>query len=72
MGLEIVPFDDDHARLPAQANALHGSGSRTDGKLNLLDLKVYAVAKQRREPLMCTGRGFAATELVLHPASRID
>ena len=72
MGLEIVPFDDDHARLAAQANALHGSGSRTGGKLNLLDLMVYAVAKQRREPLLCTGKDFAATELVLHPASRID
>ena len=70
MGLEIAPFTDDHARLAAAANAVHGSGFRTGGKLNLLDLMVYAVAKDRGEPLLCAGKDFAATELVLHPAWR--
>ena len=70
MGLEIAPFTDDHARLATAANAVHGSGLRTGGKLSLLDLMVYAVAKDRGEPLFCTGKDFAATELVLHPACR--
>ena len=39
--------------------------------LNLLDLMVYAVAKERGEPPLCTGNDFATTDLVMHPASRL-
>ncbi len=70
MGLEVVPFTEIHASLAAQANAHHGAGLRTGGKLNLLDLMVYAVAKERGEPLLCTGKDFAATDLELHAACR--
>ena len=70
MGLEVVPFNEVHARLAAQANAEYGKGLRTGGKLNLLDLMVYAVAKESGEPLLCTGKDFAATDLALHAASR--
>ena len=32
------------------------------GATSLLDLMVYAVARERGEPLLCTGKSFAATE----------
>ena len=70
MGLEVVPFNEAHARLAAQANAEYGKDLRTGGKLNLLGLMVYAVAKESGEPLLCTGKDFAATDLALHAASR--
>ncbi len=69
-GAEIVPFDAHHALIAQRANHDHGKGMGKGGKLNLLDLMVYAVAQQRGEPLLCTGNDFAATDLVLHKASR--
>jgi ribonuclease VapC len=69
-GTEIVPFDADHARIAAEANAQFGKGMGQGGKLNLLDLMVYAVAKHRGEPLLCTGKDFAASDALLHPACR--
>ncbi len=68
-GLTTIPFDAEHARLATQANERFGKGK--GGALNLLDLMVYAVAKERDEPLLCTGKDFAATDLELHPASRL-
>ena len=69
-GLTTVPFDARHAEIASQANTRYGSGNGQGGVLNLLDLMVYAVAKERGEPLLCTGKGFAATDLELHVASR--
>ncbi len=71
-GLTIIPFDAGHARIAVGANARYGSGNGRGGSLNLLDLMVYAVARERGEPLLCTGRDFAATDLELHVASRRD
>lgn len=71
-GLEIIPFDRTHAFIAAQANAAFGKGNGRGGLLNLIDLMVYAVAKQRQQPLLCTGRDFASTDIAIHPASRID
>ena len=70
LGLEIVAFDDVHAGIAGQANALFGKGLQNSGTLNLLDLMVYAVAKERNEALLCTGKDFGATDLRLHRASR--
>lgn len=36
----------------------------------MLDLMVYVVAKERGEPLLCTGKDFAASDLRIHSASR--
>jgi ribonuclease VapC len=69
-GLTVVPFDAEHAELAAAANEAHGTGNGRGGPLNLLDLMVYAVAKATARPILCTGRDFAATDAVLHPASR--
>jgi ribonuclease VapC len=68
-GLTTIPFDAEHARIATEANGRYGKGM--GGALNLLDLMVYAVAKERGEPLLCTGKDFAATDLALHAASRL-
>lgn len=69
-GTEIVPFEQHHVRIAAAANARHGKGMGQGGKLNLLDLMVYAVAVERAQPLLCTGKDFAASDVAIHPASR--
>lgn len=69
-GLTVLPFTEDHARHVLEAIPLYGKGNGRGGLLNLLDLMVYAVAKERGEPLLCTGKDFAATDLELHAASR--
>ena len=71
VGLETIAFTSEHARIASEANARFGKGNGSGGMLNLLDLMVYAVAKERCEPLLCTGNDFATTDLVIHPASRM-
>ena len=71
-GLRIVPFDGAAAEAAIGANPNHGKGNGTGGKLNMLDLMVYGVAKVTGLPILCTGRDFAATDALIHPASRID
>ncbi len=71
LNLETVAFTSAHARIASEANLRFGKGIAPGGALNLLDLMVYAVAKERGEPLLCTGHDFAATDLVIHPASRV-
>lgn len=70
--VEVAPFDQRHADLTATARDAYGRGNGRGGLLNFGDLMVYAVAKQRGEPLLCTGRDFASTDLDIHPASRLD
>lgn len=70
IGMDVLEFTGQHAKLAAQAIAVHGKGCGSGGTLNLLDLMVYAVAQERGEPLLCTGKDFAATDLTLHAASR--
>jgi len=69
-GSSVLAFTVNHAKIAMAAEPIHGSGNATGGMLNLLDLMVYAVAKERGEPLLCTGKDFAATDIELHPASR--
>jgi ribonuclease VapC len=69
-GLTVLPFTEDHAKRVLEAIPLYGKGNGRGGLLNLLDLMVYAVAKERAEPLLCAGRDFATTDLDLHVASR--
>lgn len=69
-GLTLLPFTEVHAQRVLQAIPLYGKGNGRGGLLNLLDLMVYAVAKERAEPLLCTGKDFAATDVELHAASR--
>lgn len=71
-GTIVAGFEQRHAEACTVARALYGKGNGRGGLLNFGDLMVYAIAKERGEPLLCTGRDFASTDLDLHPASRLD
>ena len=71
-GLEVIAFDDRHARRTQGARDAYGKGNGRGGTLNFGDLMVYAVAKDLDQPLLFTGRDFAATDVRVHSASRID
>jgi ribonuclease VapC len=68
----IAAFGQPHADITATARDLYGKGNGKGGRLNFGDLMVYAIAKERGMPLLCTGEDFASTDLVLHPASRLS
>jgi ribonuclease VapC len=68
--LTIEPFTAEDAELAAAANLQFGAGNGRGGTLNLLDLMVYATAKRLDVPILCTGRDFASTDALIHPASR--
>ena len=72
LGARIEPFEHRHASLTDAARPKFGKGNGRGGTLNFGDLMVYAVAKQRGEPVLCTGRDFASTDIPIHPASRLD
>jgi ribonuclease VapC len=69
-GLEIVPYEERHAAITRRARDAYGKGNGRGGLLNIVDLMVYAVAKDRAAPILCTGRDFASTDAMIHPASR--
>lgn len=71
-GAKVAPFGHRHTIITAAARNRYGKGNGKGGKLNFGDLLVYAVAKDRGEPLLCTGTDFASTDLLIHPASRLE
>lgn len=71
-GLQVIAFEYRHTILTRIARERYGKGNGRGGKLNFGDLMVYAIAKDRGEPLLCTGSDFATTDLIIHPASRLD
>ena len=71
-GLDVIAYDRRHAAVAAVAGERYGKGNGRGGKLNLLDLIVYAVAQERDDALLFTGRDFAATDVRVHRACRID
>lgn len=68
--IALEQFIGDDAQYAAQIIPRYGKGN--GGPLNLVDLMVYAVHKRTGLPILCTGRDFADTDAVLHPASRRD
>lgn len=66
----VASFSNEDAALSAEAHRLHGRGNGRGGKLNMLDLMVYCMAKRLGHPILCTGRDFASTDAQIHPASR--
>ena len=66
-----MAFTSEHALIASHPNARIGKGSGSGGMLNLLNLMVYAVAKECGEPLLCTGNASSTTDLVIYPASRV-
>lgn len=71
LGMETLAWTADHAATAASAQIAYGKGNGRGGTLNLLDLMVYAVARQSNTPLLCTGRDFARTDAAIHPSSRV-
>jgi ribonuclease VapC len=71
-GTEIAAFEHHHAGITAEARERYGKGNGRGGRLNFGDLMVYAIAKDRNLPLLCTGGDFATTDIAIHPASRIE
>lgn len=71
-GALVLSFDQDHAELTGPARDRFGKGNSRGGLLNFGDLMVYAIAKKRGEPVLCTGRDFVSTDIDVHPASRLD
>lgn len=69
-GFRIEPFTAEDGEAACAANPLYGSGNGRGGRLNLLDLMVYGMARRLGLPILCTGRDFAATGISIHPASR--
>lgn len=60
----VVPFGQDHWQEALDAYSRFGRG-RHKAALNFGDCLSYAVARVSGEPLLCTGRDFAQTDLPL-------
>jgi ribonuclease VapC len=62
----ISPFDEQQLRIAREAAVRYGKG-RHKAALNFGDCFAYALAKSEDIPLLCTGNGFAETDV---PISR--
>ncbi len=63
LGVAIVPFDGDQARMAIHAFDRYGKGSGHKAKLNFGDCMVFALAKSLDEPLLFKGSDFSKTDL---------
>jgi ribonuclease VapC len=62
--IAVVPFGDAHWKAAIDAHRRYGKGRHPAG-LNFGDCLTYATAKLAGEPLLCTGRDFAKTDLLI-------
>lgn len=60
--LDVIPFGEPHWREAVSAYSRYGKG-RHPAALNYGDCMSYAIARLADEPLLCTGRDFARTDL---------
>ncbi len=60
--IRIAPVDDEQAQIAREAFRDYGKG-RHPARLNLGDCFAYALARQRREPLLFKGDDFARTDI---------
>lgn len=63
LGPEIVPVTASQAAVARQAYRDYGRGSGHPARLNLGDCFSYALARERREPLLYVGDDFAHTDI---------
>ena len=61
--VEIIPFDDEQARLASNAYARFGKGIHR-ARLNICDCAAYALAKSLKAPLLYKGDDLARTDVV--------
>nr|WP_246301159.1 type II toxin-antitoxin system VapC family toxin [Microbacterium immunditiarum] len=68
--IEIVPATAEQARIAREAYRDYGRGSGHPARLNFGDCFSYALATERREPLLYVGGDFAHTDIrsALDPA----
>jgi len=62
--LAVIPFGDAHWKAAVDAHRRYGKGNHAAG-LNFGDCLTYATAKLADQPLLCTGRDFPRTDLVM-------
>ena len=62
MGLDVIPFTWDHARIANVAYLRYGKG-RHPASLNYGDCLSYAVAKMVDQPLLFLGNDFSQTDV---------
>lgn len=65
LGIDVVPVSVEQARIAAEAYRAYGRGSGHPAGLNYGDTFAYALAVERNEPLLFTGRDFAATDVLV-------
>jgi ribonuclease VapC len=63
LGVEVVAFTPEQARLALAAFRRFGKGRRTKAGLNFGDCFAYALAKATDAPLLFKGNDFAQTDL---------
>lgn len=62
LGVKVVPVTLEHGQLAIQAFQAFGKG-RHSAKLNFGDCFAYALAKQRKAPLLFKGNDFSQTDI---------
>lgn len=72
LGIEIVPFAQDHAALAISAFQQYGKGTGHPAGLNFGDCFSYALAKYLGEPLLFKGNDFAQTDIEIVPLATIE
>ncbi len=65
VGIAIAPVTAAHVEIARQAYRDYGKGSGHPAQLNFGDCFAYALASDRREPLLCVGDDFRHTDLEL-------
>jgi ribonuclease VapC len=63
IGVQIIPFTFEQARLALDAFKRFGKGRGAKASLNYGDCFAYALAKELDAPLLFKGKDFAATDL---------
>jgi ribonuclease VapC len=63
IGIQIEPVTPEHARIARQAYRDYGRGSGHRANLNFGDCFTYALARDKREPVLFKGNDFQHTDL---------
>ena len=61
--IKVLPFTEDQSRIARQAYRDFGRGSGHPANLNYGDCFSYALASERREPLLYVGDDFSHTDI---------
>ena len=65
LGVEVIAFDEGHARVGIQAFERFGKGMKHRPQLNFGDYAVYALAASRGEAVLATGADFRGTGIAV-------